>query len=177
MARRLAWWKPVSLVVLGLVIVRGGACGGGCDGPRRAAPDEQLAAHLGELCKVAARGIDDPQAGVRALMRYHGDHGPAMLEQLGATLVTIERVADDAAHDARARVARDRLAAPLVACAQTWEDFAVAVEGDPEASATLERGMQRLGRTLEILLGSGGGSGGYSLPRRPRALVERLRAP
>jgi len=173
--RGVAWWKPVSLVLLGLVLVRGGACGA-CAGAGRPDPDERLAGHLRGLCKVAEDGIDDPQTGVRRLMRYYGDHGPAMLEAFGATLVTIERIDDDRAHDARARLARERLQAPLIACAETWEDFGQAVEADPEASATLEHGVARLGRTLEILFGEGDGKRSVErlAPLDPRAMLRRL---
>lgn len=154
MARRISWWKLVAMIVLAGVAVRVVACGG-CAG-RAAAPDERLAGHLRRLCTIAEDGIADPRTGVSRLMRYHGDHGPDMLADLGATLVVIERIGDDAAHDQRARVARDRLQAPLVACAATWQRFGEAVERDPEASAALERGLTRLGRTLEILFGGDG---------------------
>ncbi len=153
MARRISWWKVVSVVGLGVVVARGGGtCNGGCK-TDAALPDEQLAGHFRALCEIAADGIDAPEAGVKHLMRYHGDHGPAMLEDFGATLVIIERIDDDTAHDRRARAARDRLHAPLVACQATWQQFSEAVENDPAASQHLERGMERLGRTLGILLG------------------------
>ncbi len=151
MARRFSWWKVLAVVVVGVVVVRGGACGA-C-GATGGQPDERLAVHLRKLCEVAEDGVHDPRNGVRRMMRYYGDHGPDMLEAFGATLVTIERIDDDASHDRRARVARDRIQAPLLACAETWQQFADAVERDAEASATLERGVVRLGRTLEILFG------------------------
>jgi hypothetical protein len=156
MARRSTWWTLLSVAVLGVIIVRGGACGA-CDA-ERTEPDQRLAAHLGKLCEIADDGAIDPRTGVRRMMKYYGDHGPDMLEAFGATLVTIERIDDDAAHDRRARVARDRIQQPLVACQETWQRFADAVEHDPEASATLERGVTRLGRTLEILFGEEGRS-------------------
>jgi hypothetical protein len=170
MARRVSWWKLVSIVVLGAVVIRGGACGA-CNATR-AAPDERLASHLRALCQVAEQGIDDPRAGVRTMMRYYGDHGPDMLEAFGATLVTIERIDDDAAHDRRAGVARDRIQAPLLACAETFAEFAEAVEADPEASAILERGVTRLGRTLEILFGESRGA--RALLDAPRAWLRGL---
>ncbi|MBZ0230756.1 MAG: hypothetical protein K8M05_00270 [Deltaproteobacteria bacterium] len=156
MARRsrFSWWMLVVVVVAGGLVMRGGACGA-CT-RARPAPDERLAQHLRNLCEVAEDGAIEPRTGVRKLMRYYGDHGPDMLHAFGATLVTIERVADDAAHDARARVARDRIQRPLVECAETWERFAEAVENDREASETLERGLTRFGRTLEILFGDAG---------------------
>ena len=154
MARRSrsTWWMLVAVVVVGGLAVRGGACTA-CKSVRHD-PDEKLAQHLRNLCEVAEDGAIEPRTGVRKLMRYYGDHGPDMLHAFGATLVTIERVHNDDAHDARARVARDRIQKPLIECAETWEKFAQAVEADPEASATLERGVARLSRTLEILFGN-----------------------
>jgi hypothetical protein len=156
MARRsrFTWWTVVVAVVVGGVVIRGGACGA-CQSVRPQ-PDERLAQHLRNLCEVAEDGAIEPRTGVRKLMRYYGDHGPDMLHAFGATLVTIERIPDDAAHDKRARLARERIQKPLVDCAETWQKFADAVENDPEASETLERGVTRLGRTLEILFGDAG---------------------
>jgi hypothetical protein len=162
--RRFAWWKLVSIVVLGFVVVRGGACATCTNRPVRAQPDERLAGHFTRLCEVAADGVAHPQRGVRKLMRYHGDHGPDMLEAFGATLVLIERIEDDTLHDARARLARARIQAPLIACEETWIDFGEAVEADPEASRILEEGLVRLGRTLEIIVGES----------RARELIERF---
>lgn len=162
------WWKPVLVVLLALVVIRGGACGA-CAGVAPAEPDERLAKHLEKLCRIAEDGVDDPEAGVRKMMRYHGDHGPDMLEDFGDTLVLIERIDDDDEHDRRARRARDRIHAPLLACAETWDDFAQAVESDPEASAILERGVDRLARTLEILAGAGARDA--VSPLDPRALL------
>lgn len=178
MARRVSWWKLGSIVVLAVIVVSGGACGA-CRGDAPVEPDRRLAAHLDRLCEVAEAGIDDPRAGVRRLMRYHGDHGPDMLEAFGATLVTIERIDDDEAHDRRARQARDRLQAPLLACGETWAEFAEAVEGDPEAAAILERGLDRLARTLEILLGAEGAAarGLRGLPAAVSARLDAATAP
>ena len=173
MARRFSWWwKPVGAVLLALVIIRGGACGA-CAGAGRPPPDERLATHFEKLCTIAEHGVEDPQTGVKKMMRYYGDHGPDMLESFGATLVLIERIDDDAAHDRRARVARDRIQAPLIACEDTWSDFEDAIESDPEAMRTLQRGFERLGRTLEILFGEGGG---HSVPCAldPRAMMRRF---
>jgi hypothetical protein len=156
MARRsrFTWWMLVVVAVVGGVVMRGGACGA-CNGVRPE-PDERLAQHLRNLCDVAEDGAIEPRTGVLKLMRYYGDHGPDMLHAFGATLVTIERIEDDGAHDKRARVARDRIQRPLAECEETWQEFANAVEADPEASAILERGVTRLGRTLEILFGEQG---------------------
>lgn len=155
MARRIAWWKVVSVFVLGIVVIRGGACATCSKKVARPAPDERLAGHFRKLCEIAEDGIDHPQRGVRNLMRYHGDHGPDMVEAFAATLVLIERIEDDDLHDARAELARDRINAPLDACEETWVDFADAVEEDPEASRILKTGVERLGRTLEIIFSQG----------------------
>jgi hypothetical protein len=141
----------VAAVVVGGWAVRGGACGA-CRSVRQA-PDVRLANHLQNLCTVAEDGAIEPRTGVRKLMRYYGDHGPDMVAAFAETLVTIERIDNDEAHDARARLARDRIQKPLLDCAETWQEFAEAVDNDPEASKTLERGVERLGRTLEILFG------------------------
>jgi len=159
------WWKVIVIVVFGLVLARGWACGAG-----RRGPDERLAQHFERLCKIAERGVDHPKDGVHRFMRYLGDHSPDMLADFAATLVLIERIDDDAAHDRRARTARDRMRAPLRACERTWEDFSDAVEDDPEAAAAFERGVNRLGRTLEIVLGDSD----RGMPIDPRALLRRL---
>jgi hypothetical protein len=164
------WWKPFMAVLIILLILRGGACGA-CAGAGRPPPDERLAAHFAKLCKVAEHGIRDPKSGVVKMMRYYGDHGPQMLEDLGATLVMIERIDDDAAHDRRARQAHKRLSAPLIACEETFEQFDHAVANDPEASAILERGFVRLGRTLQILIGE---EPEHDFVFAPRSMLRRL---
>lgn len=122
----------------------------------KAAPDQRLAAHARALCKIAATGAEHPDDGVRRMFRYYGDRGPAMAKDWAELLVLIERIDDDDAHDARARLAARRMHEPIAACASTFERFGRAVSEDPEASARVERGMERFGRTLEILMGGGG---------------------
>jgi hypothetical protein len=116
-------------------------------------PDEKLADHLDNLCSVAERGIKSPDDGVRRLFAYFGENGPQMLHTFGDLLVTIERIDDDRRHDERARVANRRLRARLLACRTTWERFAESVERDDRASRRLERGLDRFGRTMEIIFG------------------------
>lgn len=87
------------------------------------------------------------------MLRYHGDHAPDMAAALAETLVLIERIPDNRAHDAR--VARERLRAPVVACEATWQQFVDAVGADPAAAAILERATARLGRSLGIVFGHG----------------------
>jgi hypothetical protein len=127
------------------------------------APDEALAGHFGAMCAIAERNIDTPRVGVDLYFAYLGQSSPTMMKQLGDLLVLIERISDDQAHDARARLAHDRLAAVLRPCNDTMNRFVEAIEGDPEAKAKLERGVMRFNRTLEILLG---GEEGETLLKR-----------
>lgn len=118
--------------------------------PRRG-PDDNLVAYVGGMCKVMDRHIDQPNDGVDALFRYYGQHTPDMMKQFGDLLVEIERIHDDRAHDARARKANHKLRKAFKRCERTAERFAEAVERNPRARAKLERGVDRLGRTLEII--------------------------
>lgn len=138
-------WLAVALVV-------GGVAYGRCfTRPGGAAPDEKLASELGEICDIARKNVDTPERGVRGLGRYLATHN--LVGDLGSMITMIERIDDDRAHDARARLARQRLVAPLRACEQDWMEFAEAVEDDPEARALVDRFGARLNRTLEILFG------------------------
>ena len=120
------------------------------------APDQRLANHARAMCKIAAAGVEHPDDGVARMFRYYGTQGPAMAHDWAELLVIIERIDDDRAHDDRARLAARRIYAPAAACLDTFQRFADAVEDDPAASARVERGMTRFGRTLEILFGGGG---------------------
>jgi hypothetical protein len=124
----------------------------------RKLPDERLADHTRAMCKIAAAGIDAPDDGVRRMFRYYGDQGPTMAKEWAELLVLIERIDDDRAHDERARQASRRIQAPAIRCAQTFQRFADAVERDHKASARLQRGLDRFGRTIEILFGGKGGA-------------------
>jgi hypothetical protein len=118
------------------------------------APDEKLARHFDRMCQIAGNNLDSPEAGVRQWFQYLGRYSPEMLRELGATLVAIERIGDDDAHDRRAHEAADRMHAPLRQCAPTLDRFGRAIENDPEAKALFESRLERFGRTLEILLGA-----------------------
>jgi hypothetical protein len=118
------------------------------------APDQKLAGRLDDLCDIARDGADKPEAGIRALGKYLGKHAGDLLGDFGDTVALIERVADDDAHDERARMARERISAPLLACERDWRRFEQAVENDPAARAVLDKAMTRLNRTLEILFGN-----------------------
>jgi hypothetical protein len=141
---RIKGWLVTGAIAGGLVFAYRGCL-------NEQAPDEQLADHFDELCGIARRGITKPVAGVHKLGHYLNRHADDLLGDFGATLALIERIDDDGKHDDRARLARDRMQAPLVACERDWQRFAAAVEANPEASAYLDRGVRRLNRTLEIL--------------------------
>ena len=115
------------------------------------APDQQLVGHVKGMCKVMKKNVERPERGVDALFGYYGKNGPQMLQQFGDLLVLIERIEDDKAHDRRARKANQRIVKALQACERTAERFFTAVEDDPKARAKFERGIERFGRTLEIL--------------------------
>jgi hypothetical protein len=134
-------------------------------------PDEQLAARLDALCAIARDHVDQPTAGVRALGGYLGEHTGDLLGELGATIQLIERIPDDGRHDERARLARERIHAPLLACAADWARFSDAVEASPEASELIGRATDRLGRTLEIIF-----SGTPAVPHALRTLPALLAA-
>lgn len=157
------------LVAAGLVLT----IRGGCLNETTKAPDERLANRLDELCEIAKDNIETPVRGVQRLGHYMAKHSGELHGDWGATLAAIERIQDDAKHDARARVARDRIRKPLIACQRTWMRFGEAVERNPEASAMVDRFNKRLNRTFEIIF-----SGAPSLTFRelPQQL-ERLIVP
>lgn len=136
------------------------------------APDQKLAGQLDDLCDIARDGADKPVDGVKALGKYMARHGGDLLENFGDTIALIERIPDDDAHDERARMARDRIHAPLRACERDWQRFGQAIERDPEAAALMERAMMRLNRTLEILMGKRVSVDG--LPQQLERLVDGL---
>ncbi len=117
-------------------------------------PDQRLAGRFDDLCDIARKGVDKPEAGVRSLGAYMGKHAGDLLGDFGNTIALIERIPDDEAHDERARMARERIHAPLVACERDWQRFGEAIESDPAAKAMIDKAMIRLNRTLEILFGN-----------------------
>src|SRR5688572_23544584 len=130
------------------------ALGAGCEsGGGGNAPDDRIAGHHREMCKIAAHGAKAPREGVQKLFRFYGDRGPDMARDWAELLVIIERIDDDDRHDARARQAAKRIHEPVRRCAADLERFSRAIEEDPEASRLLERGVTRFSRTLEILFG------------------------
>jgi hypothetical protein len=141
-------WVATLVVVGGLGI---GIRSQGCEsGP---APDQQLAQHLEDICDIGRANIETPAKGVKKLDRYLTKNLGDITGSFGSTIAAIERIPSDDKHDARARLARDRIHAPVIVCAGDWNRFADAVMGDPEAAAMVERAGNRLSRTFDILLG------------------------
>jgi len=119
-------------------------------------PDERLAGRFEDLCDIARSNVDTPEKGVRQLGRYLGKHVDDIFGDWGATFATIEKIKDDDKHDQRARVARDRIRAPLRACERDWIRFGEAVENDAAASELVAEFSERLNRTLEIIFSTRG---------------------
>lgn len=137
-------------------------------------PDQRLAAHFAELCVIARDHVAKPEKGVRVLGRYLGTNTGPILGSLGSTIALIERIPDDGAHDARARLARDRIQKPLRTCERDWQRFAEAVEANPEASALVDHAAKRLNRTLEIIFGGRAGARPFTLRELPARLRRLL---
>ena len=147
---KLTGWLTGALLAGGVVITMRSGCLS--KGP---APDERFASRLDDMCEIARKNVETPELGVRSLGRYLDKHTGDLLGEWGDTIAAIERIPDDAKHDARARVARDRMRKPMLACAADWAAFNHAVDNDPAARALVERFAARLQRTFEII-GSGG---------------------
>lgn len=143
---KLQGWVVAALIAGGVVYQSRGCL-------NQLSPDQRLAGHFEELCSIARAHIDSPVRGVDELGAFAVKHGDTMLSELGATIILIERVKDDQEHDDRARLARDRIAAPTRACERDWQRFAQAVQGNREAKQKVDRAMVRLNRTFEILFG------------------------
>jgi hypothetical protein len=141
-------WLAGALVAGGVVMTMRGCLS------KKAAPDERLAGRLTDLCEIARKHIDTPEAGLRTMGRYLDRHTGDLFGEWGDTLAAIERIPNDDKHDDRARLARDRIRKPVYACQRDWMRFGQAVENDPAAKALLEHFSERLSRTFEII-GSG----------------------
>jgi hypothetical protein len=137
----------VGAVVLGVGVT---AANRGC--LHRKAPDEKLADHLAQTCRIARDNVDTPKRGVDELGRYLAKHTGEVMGDFGDLLTTIETIRDDREHDERALLASDRLREVTRPCRQTWLDFNDAVMADPDAAASLDRSVGRLARTLQILI-------------------------
>ena len=119
---------------------------------RKPAPDERLAGRFADLCDIAKKHVDTPEDGLRTMGRYLDRHTGDMFGEWGDTLAAIESIPNDDKHDDRARLARDRIRKPLLACQRDWMRFGQAVENDPAAKALLEHFNERLSRTFEIIM-------------------------
>jgi hypothetical protein len=156
-----------ALVAGGIAV---GIKSGGCWQSSRP-PDARLAAHFDKLmCGIARANIKTPEKGVRELGRYLDRNARDMFGDFGDMLATIERIPDDAKHDRRAEKARKRLLEPIVACGRDWNRFGDAVADDPKAVELLERFNERLGRTFEIIFGSGRS---FDLLHLPQQLADK----
>ncbi|MBA3455732.1 MAG: hypothetical protein H0T42_21735 [Deltaproteobacteria bacterium] len=142
----------VTLVVVG-GIGMGLRSRAGC--ANQADPDQQLAQHFENICDLARDHVETPAKGVRKLGRYFAKNLGDMTGTLGSTIAMIERVPNDDKHDARARLARDRINAPLYECEDDWKRFAEAVAEDPDALEMVDRAEVRLARTIAIFFGNG----------------------
>jgi hypothetical protein len=136
---------------------------------RSPAPDERFAGRLHDMCSIARKNVKTPETGVRQLGRYLDKHTGDLLGEWGDTIATIERIPDDAKHDERARVARDRLRKQ--ACPREWQEFAEAVENDPASRALVDRFAERLSRTFEII---GSGWTLHDLPSQLDRVIDKL---
>lgn len=145
--RGIRGWLVAAAIAGGAVLAMRGCLS-------RPAPDEQLAGRFEDMCDIARDNVQTPEKGVRQLGRYMVKHLDDVFGELGGTLAEIEKIGDDKKHDDRARVARDRLRAPLRACERDWMRFAEAVENDEKASELVANASERLNRTLEILFSS-----------------------
>lgn len=164
---KLEGWLFTALVTGGVVFYMRGGC------VNSTAPDEELADHFEELCEIAADNIETPQKGVKKLGRYMVRHLDDIFGDFGATLIAIEKIPDDTKHDRRAELARDRMQKPWIECGSKWQQFWVAVDEDPDASAMVDRTMDRLNRTLEIIFSSKDGKK-IDVRTLPSALIDRI---
>jgi hypothetical protein len=140
-------WVVGALIAGGVVMAMRGCLS-------KPAPDARLADRFEDLCSIARKNVKTPEKGVRALGSYFVKHTDDIFGEWGGTIIEIEKIKDDDKHDARARVARDRLRAPLRACEDDWMQFAEAVSENPEASELVNNAAERLNRTFEIILSS-----------------------
>jgi hypothetical protein len=152
-------WVVGALIAGGAVMAMRGCLS-------KPAPDVQLAGRFDDLCDIARANVETPEKGVRAIGKYLLKHTDEMFGEWGGTLVEIEKIKDDDKHDARARVARDRLVEPLRACEDDWLRFAEAVDSDPAATELLMTAAERLNRTIEIIIGGGAHLDWKHLPKQ-----------
>lgn len=144
---KITGWIAGALVAGGVVLAMRGCLS-------KPAPDERIAKRLAATCEIMRTNVASPERGVRKLGHYASEHVGEILGDWGETVAMIEQISDDTKHDARARLARDRIRGPINACSRDVMAFTEAVKRDPKASALLEQTMERVGRTLEIIFGT-----------------------
>jgi hypothetical protein len=166
------WFTGV--VVVGCAVL--GVRSGGCLNSSRA-PDEKLSSRFEDLCVIAQDNVETPVRGVRRLGSYLGKHTEDILGELGATLQIIEKTPDDRKHDDRARLARDRMQRPFRASERDWQRFGEAVHRDREANALVERAVNRLNRTFEIIFKHGTVAAPFDLRELPAQLERAFEEP
>jgi hypothetical protein len=143
-------------VVLGALIVGGSVFAmKGC--LSKQSPDREVGAHFAKVCSIAKKNVHTPERGVRELGRYFSAHLGDLTGAVGDTIAMIESIPDDERHDKRAREARDAMFAPLRACQSDLAEFAQAINEDERATELMNRAGQRLGRTIDIILGDSSG--------------------
>jgi hypothetical protein len=103
----------------------------------RRPPDNRVALHMSAICDIAEAGESSPSRGVDHLFAYLADNSPAMLSDVGETLVEIESIPSDEEHDARARLAASRLREPLHRCAESLRRFGEAIPRPAPSSNTV----------------------------------------
>jgi hypothetical protein len=141
-------------VVLGALLVGGSIFAmKGC--LAKQAPDDKVGEAFEKVCSIAKKNIETPERGVRELGRYFSAHLGDLTGALGDTIAMIESIPDDARHDKRAREARETMFEPLRACQTELLEFGQAVSEDERATALMNRAGERLGRTIDIILGDG----------------------
>ena len=121
----------------------------------KAAPDEQFAGRLQDLCDIARSNVKTPNDGVTALGGYLGDHAGDMYKSMVDTVAMLVQITDDKKHDARADKAKQRWGNTVEACFGDWMEFFDAVENDPIAKERVDRFEQRLQRTLDYMFSNG----------------------
>jgi hypothetical protein len=162
---KLKGWIVSALLAGGVVL--GVRASGRCLSAK--APDEQLAGHLDDLATSLATTSRRPSAACATwpLLASTED----MLGEFGATMQLIEKIPDDDKHDKR-RTSRVIGSSARCARASATGTIRRGGRGRSEASALLQRGLDRIGRTFEIIF-SGAEFDFRTLPARLARRLDR----
>ncbi len=117
-------------------------------------PEQRIANNLGGVCGIARANVETPSRGVDRLFAHLGAHTADTLRDLGALVVEVQRIDDQKRSDERARRANRVMRAPLERCSADLDRFFAAVNADHEAADKMQRGAERLERTLNLLFGA-----------------------